>query len=292
MKRSCSRYLERYGQIVPKLEGAAELGDYVTADLVFLRPDGVALNEVKETQFRLQPELRFQDGAIPNLGAVLVGARPGETRKAEAKLGTAARDPRLRGATITVEVRVHDLKQVRLPEINQAFLNSIEFESLSSLRAAVHDALKRRNQSQQRLALRQQVLDNLLRQTPFALPSELVTREEANTIRRLIRELRQEGMSDDDIRAREAEIRANAHESTLQSLKEFLLLAKIAETESITIDDSDLGVELEAIAERTGESVRRIRARLEKEGMTDDLHDPDPGAEGHRPYLGVQHDRR
>ena len=28
---------------MPKLDGVAELGDYVTADLVFLRPDGVAL---------------------------------------------------------------------------------------------------------------------------------------------------------------------------------------------------------------------------------------------------------
>jgi trigger factor len=266
-----SRYLERYGQIVPKLEGAAELGDFVTADLVFVRPDGVALNEVKETQFRLQPELRFQDGGIPNMGASLVGAKPGETRKAEAKLGSAARDPRLRGATLTVEVRVHDLKQIRLPELNQAFLDSIEFESLDSLREAVHEALKRRIQSQQRQAIRQQVLVNLLGKTPFELPPELVSREEANTIRRLVRELRQQGASDEDIRAREAEIRANAHESTLQSLKEFLLLAKIAEAEEIKVDESDVGVELEAIAERTGESVRRIRTRLDKEGLTDDL---------------------
>ncbi len=265
------RHLERYGQIVPKLEGAAEIGDYITADLVFRRSDGMILSEVKESQLRLQPELRFQDGVIPNLGAALVGAKPGETRQAEARLGSAARDARLRGATIVVEIRVHDLKQIRMPEINQAFLNSIEFESLDELRDAVHDALKRRVHSQQRFALRQQILGELLRQAPFELPSELVSREETNTIRRLVRELRQEGMSDDDIKAREAEIRANAHESTLQSLKEFLLLAKIAEAEEIKVEESDVSVELEAIAERTNESVRRIRARLQKEGMSDDL---------------------
>ncbi len=254
-----NHYLERHGQIVPKLEGTAELGDYVTADLVFLRPDGVALSEVKETQFRLQPELRFQDGSIPNMGAAVVGAKPGETRTVEARMGTAAHDTRLRGATLKVEVRIHDLKQVRLPEINQAFLSSIEFESIGHLREAVHDALKRRNFSQQRRALRQQILGNLLGKTPFELPPELVSREEANTIRRLIGELRQQGMSDDDIRAHEAEIRANAHESTLQSLKEFLLLAKIAEAEGISVGEADVDIELEGIAERTGESVRRIR---------------------------------
>ena len=59
-----SRFLERYAQIVPKLEGAAKIGDYLTADLTFLKPDGGVLNEVKEIQFRLQPELRFQDGTF------------------------------------------------------------------------------------------------------------------------------------------------------------------------------------------------------------------------------------
>ncbi len=265
------RYLERHGQIVPKLQQAAELDDYLTDDLVFLRPNGTILNEAKEIQFRLQPELRFQDGAIPNLGAVLTGVQPGETRQVEAKLGTAVADPDLRGKTIPVRVHVHDLKQVRLPEINPAFLNSIGFESLNELREAVHEALKRRVQTQQRLALRRQILDELLRQTPFELPADLVAREESNTIRRLVMELRQEGMSDNEIRAREAEIRANAHESTLRSLKELLLLAKIADAEQVKVEEDDLTVEIESIAERTNESPRRIRARLEKEGMGDNL---------------------
>ena len=78
-------------------------------------------------------------------------------------------------------------------------------------------------------------------------------------------------MSDNEIRASEAAIRANAHESTLQSLKELLLLAKIAEAENIEVDEEDLEVEIEAMAERTGESPRRIRSRLDKEGMTEDL---------------------
>ena len=87
-----TRFLEGHGQIVPKLEGAAEFGDYLTADLAFIRPDGEPLNEFKEVQFRLQPEIRFQDGAIADASA-LEGARPGDTREVEAKLGTAVVDP-------------------------------------------------------------------------------------------------------------------------------------------------------------------------------------------------------
>jgi trigger factor len=264
-------YLERYGQVVPKFEGDAALGDYITADMVFFRPDGSVLNEVKEIEFRLQPEVRFRDGSFPRLGEALVGAKTGQTRTAEAKMGTSIGEPALRGATLPVQIRLHDLKQMRLPEINPAFLGSIGFSSMDELREAVRDALKRRLQTQQRQVLRRQILDQLLAQTPFELPADLVRREEQDTIRRLVMQLRQEGMSDNEIRASEAAIRANAHESTLRSLKELILLSKIAEIEKIEVDEEDFEVEIEAMAERSGESPRRIRSRLEKEGMTQQL---------------------
>ena len=117
------RFLERHAQIVPKLEGAAKIGDYLTADLAFMKPDGSLLSEAKEIQFRLQPELRFQDGHIPSMGSVLEGVKAGEVREVQAKLGTAVADPSLRGATVTVKVVVHDLKQLRMPEVNPAFLD-------------------------------------------------------------------------------------------------------------------------------------------------------------------------
>ena len=229
------------------------------------------LNEVKEIQFRLQPELRFRDGSIPELGKALVGAKPGETRKGEAKLGSATGEAALRGATVPVELRLHDLKQMRLPEINPAFLNSIGFESMAELREAVQDALERRMETQQRQALRRQIVDHLVAQTPFDLPADLVRREEKSTIRRLVMELRREGITDAEIRASEAAIRANAHESTLRSLKELLLLSKIAEAEEIEVDEEDFLVEIEAMAERSGESPRRIRTRLEKEGLSEQM---------------------
>jgi len=85
-------FLERYAQMVPKLEGGAEIGDFLTADLTFHR-EGQIYNEVKEIQFRLQPELRFQDGSVPDVGETLKGIAPGESRETEAKIGSGSADP-------------------------------------------------------------------------------------------------------------------------------------------------------------------------------------------------------
>lgn len=263
-------FLERNAQLVPKFEGGAQVGDYVTADLNFHK-DGLQLNQAKEIQFRLQPELRFQDGTVPDLAGALVGARPGDSREAVATVGSASPDPALRGQTIGVTIQVHDLKTLRLPEVDEKFLDSMGFGDEAELREALREVLERRVAFQQHQAVRRQIVDQLAEKTPFDLPADLVARQERSTLRRQVEEMRQAGMSDSEIRAREAEIRANAHESTLKSLKEFFLLSKIAEAEEIKVEDEDVEAEVLSIARRTDETPRRVRARIEKEGLGEGL---------------------
>jgi trigger factor len=263
-------FLERYAQTVPKLEGGAEIGDFLTVDMTFSR-DGRVLNEAKEVQFRLQPELRFQDGSVPEVGKALAGVKPGESREAQAQIGSGSADPNLRGQAIAVTFQVHDLKQIRLPEVDAAFLHTIGFDSADELRQALREILERRLRGQQRQAVRREVMDTLIQETSFDLPADLVGRQEKATVRRLVMEMQQEGLNPGEIRAREASIRANAHESTRRSLKEFFILAQIAEAEDIKVEDEDFEIEIEAIAARSDESPRRVRARVEKEGLADAL---------------------
>ena len=263
-------FLERYAQIVPKLEGGAEPGDYVVADLTFTL-DGRTLNEVKEVQFRLQPQLRFQDGVIPELASSLGGARPGESRTAKAQIGTSSPDPALRGRDVEVVIHVHDLKSVRMPETGEGFFQGIGFDDEQDLKQALRSVLERRVEFQARQAVRRQIVEQLIERVPFDLPEDLVKRQEVSTLRRLVNEMREAGYSDSELRAREAEVRANAHEVTQRNLKEFFLLSKIAEAEEIKVEDDDLAEEVELIAMRSDETPRRVRARLEKEGQLDNL---------------------
>ena len=98
-----------------------------------------------------------------------------------------------------------------------------------------------------------------------------MSRQEKSTVRKLVSQLKEEGLTESGIRARESEIRSNAHETTLRTLKEFFILSKIADAEEIKVEEEDLEQEIEAIALRTGESVRRVRSRVEKEGLADAL---------------------
>jgi trigger factor len=270
VENQLKQFLERYGQLVPKLAGGAELGDYLTADLTFHR-EGRIYNQAKEIQFRLQRELRFQDGTVPGLGEALIGVEPGESRVTEAQIGSGSPDPSLRGGTIQVTFQVNDLKQVRLPEVNTAFLNSIGFATKDELREALRELLERRLASHQRQAMRREIMDKLIADTPFDLPADLVGRQEQTTLDRMIMQLKQEGLNDNEIRARQAQIRANARESALRGLKEYFILEQIAEAEGIEVEEKDFDEEIEAMAARSDESARRVRARIQKDNMANAL---------------------
>jgi trigger factor len=59
--------------------------------------------------------------------------------------------------------------------------------------------------------------------------------------------------------------------TTASALKEHFVLQKIAELEKIEIEDIDIETEIEAIADRSGESYRKVKARLEKDDLIEAL---------------------
>jgi trigger factor len=84
-------------------------------------------------------------------------------------------------------------------------------------------------------------------------------------------ELRRSGFSDEQIRAHENNLRQNSLSATARALKEHFILERIAEDEKIEDEPKDYEDEIRLIADQSGESVRRVRAQLEKRGLMDIL---------------------
>ncbi len=254
---------------VAKTTGA-EVGDRLTADLRFVH-EGQTLAESTGVSFRLQPELIFQDGRADGVDERLAGIMPGEARNVDAVIGPRAANPAMRGQPITIEVTVHQIETEALPDLDAELLASFNVDSVEGLNTRIRGELQRQLAYEQDRHVRRNVLDQLLDRTPIELPEDLVSRQEQSTLSRRVNELRDAGFSEDQIRAREIEIRSNAHEETLRSLKEHFLLSQIADAEGIEVSDSDLDEEIALISERTDESVRRVRSRIEKQNLREQL---------------------
>jgi trigger factor len=270
VSRALANLLARYGRLVP-FDGPAELGDYITTNLTFRHGDQV-LSSAEEEVIRVRPVLSFRDGKIANFGQLMVGARAGEMRQAEADLSEDAPNEALRGQKVQATFEVLEVKKLELPELTPDFLNELGgFESEAELRDAVRDSLVERLGYHQHRRARQQITDHLTAGANWDLPPDLLRRQSERELVRAVLELQRSGFGDDEIRAYENELRQNSRQSTGRALKEHFILERIAEEEQIEATPEDYDDEIRLIARQGGETSRRVRSRLEKSGGMDAL---------------------
>jgi trigger factor len=269
VERHLEQFLTQYAQLVPH-EGAAGPGDYVTVSAEFSH-NGTRLRELEELTVQIKPVLRFQDAEIENFDKLMSGVSAGDTREAKVTVSQESAQIEMRGEQIEVRFDIHEVKRLRLPEIDKEFLQRIDLESEEELRNEIRDVLDRQVVYQQRQEVRRQVLDKITESANWELPEQLVLRNVENALRREILEMQQAGFTTQQIRARENEIRQWAVTTTRQALKEHFVLDKIATKEGITVTPDDIDTEVRLMAMQRGESPRRTRARLTKSGMIDNL---------------------
>lgn len=262
--------LARYGRLAPH-DCPAEMGDYITANLTFRSGDEV-LSSAQEEVIRIRPVLSFRDGKITKFGELMVGVQAGETREIDAELSEDAPNAALRGKTVRAIFEVLEVKKLELPEMTPEFLQAVGgFESEAELRDAVRDNLRQRLEYQQYRTARQQVTDALTAGANWDLPPDLLRRQSDRELQRAVLELRRSGFGNDEIRAYENELRQNSRQSTARALKEHFILERIAEDEKIDATAEDYDQEIWLIAHQSGETPRRVRSRLEKQGGMDVL---------------------
>jgi trigger factor len=131
--------------------------------------------------------------------------------------------------------------------------------------------LQRQVTFEQRQACRKQVLEKITESATWELPEALVEKQTENALRREILEMQQAGYTTQQILARENELRQQSISSTRQALKEHFVLDRIATQEKIEVSPIDIESEINMMAVQRGESPRRVRARLQKSGVIENL---------------------
>lgn len=265
-----TKMLTRFGQLAP-FEGAASKGDYLTVNIITTHGDEQLVND-EERVLRIQPTLSFRDGKLEGFDKLMDGAKAGDKRSGKIELTQDAPAEELRGETIEVEFEVLEVKQLKLPELTEDFLQEMgNFESEEKLREAIKSDLERQLEYEQQQAIRGQITALLTDSASWDLPPGLLKRQSARELERAVMELRRSGFSEAEIRARENQLQQNSGASTAKGLKEHFILERIAEDENIEAEEGDFEKEVFLMSMQSGESPRRVRAQIEKRGLMDVL---------------------
>ena len=267
--QSKERYLSQYASL-DESDAAIEADDIVALALKATH-NGEEIRKVDDFQAHVKPVLRFVDAELEGFAELLAGKATGQTVTTEVTVSPESPVIEKRGETVALEITINGVHKQVLPEMTGEFLEKLGFDSEEDLDGAIRQSLERQTVYEQRQSTRKQVLDKITASADWDLPENLVLKQVDNAMRREILEMQQAGFTPAQIRARENEMQQQAVSETRQALKEHFVLDKIATEENIEVTPSDLESEIMQMAWSRGENPRRVRARLQKSGMIENL---------------------
>ncbi|MBC8113359.1 MAG: trigger factor [Candidatus Saccharimonas sp.] len=263
------RFVSQYATLVDH-DGPAEPGDFVVSSIDFSR-NGEPYRGISSVELQLKPKVRFRDAEIADFDKLLAGSTTGTVKTVEVMISNEAEQIEMRGEKLTATITVGQVKRQQLPEQNHAFYERIGYADEGELRDEVEGMLRRQVTFEQRQECRRQVLDKITESATWELPESLVSKQTENALRREVLEMQQAGFTSQQILARENELRQKSISSTRQALKEHFVLDRIATKEKIEVTPIDIESEINMMAVQRGESPRKVRARLQKSGVIENL---------------------
>jgi trigger factor len=249
------------------VEREAQQGDHLVMDFVG-RVDGEEFKGGEARDYMLE----IGGGRlIEGFEEQLVGVRGGETRTVEVDFPDEYPAEELKGRHATFDVQVKDVKQKRLPELDDDFAGEAsEFDTLDELRADIEHKLEHAQEHSIEDEFREAAVDAAVAEAKLTIPEDLVTARAEEMWERTARVLSAQGIDPETYvraagRTRE-EMVEEAKDDARRALARESVLDAVAEAEQIEVSDEDLLEAIERTAEREGAKPEELVQRLKETG--------------------------
>lgn len=256
------RIQERYARWVAVEGRPIKEGDLVTLDYEGF-VDGQPIKDGSARNYALEVGSKT---FIPGFEEQLVGLNAGDEKEIKVTFPEDYRVEELRGKEAVFKIKVHDIKEKELPELDDEFAKDVsEFETFEEYKAHLREDLERAAKNQARAQMEEQLLSQVVEGAKVDIPDVMVEREidamlsnfELGLYYRgltLERYLELTGTSMEDLRA---QYRQEAY----TRVKTALVLEKVAKAEGIEVTQEDLDKELEELAGQFNITVDEARKR-------------------------------
>lgn len=234
---SLTRIAEQNTQYEPRDEGAvAENGDAVVIDFVG-KIDGVPFEGgAAEQQSVVIGSNRF----IPGFEEQLLGVKAGDNTELNVTFPENYQAANLAGKAAVFEVKVHEVRAPKKPELDEDFAKGLGLESLEQLRGLVKDQITAEHSNASRMKAKRDLLDKLDAAHDFDLPPGMVNQEFEQIWQQLQREMDAGRVTDEEKSKSEDELRAEYRKIAERRVRLGLVLAEIGRVADVRITEQEV----------------------------------------------------
>jgi trigger factor len=228
----------------------AQLGDSVVMD-IWSNTDGQPFINQKGLQYQVLKDIPF-----PGFGDQIVGMKKDEEK--EFKLQLPADYPRneLAGKEPQFKVRVNEIKQEILPELNDDFAKQVnpEVKDLAELREKILADLKARAEERARIEFEEKVIDAVVAQAQVEFPPVLVETELHRLIDQRFRGEQELEEYLKSINKTQEQLHEELHPIATQRVTRSLVLGQVVEDEKIEVSQAEIDADAKRLVDGTTEN--------------------------------------
>lgn len=238
------------------------------ADIEFLRGDesGPSANGL-----RLAPSSPLYGSDPETFAKALTGAKAGGTVKVAVDFQDGFEIPEWVGTQGEAIIRVRKVVKPR-PSTEEELAQDLTEGDVENLKTQIRTRIEVENEANERDRRVFTAIQRITEKKPFELPAALIQEETEALVRAQARNLQeQEGLSEEDAKAKAEESRAQANPEAKRRLQHHFVLNAIARQETIQVSPTELDSALKAIGERHGVPPADVRKAYEERGMLREL---------------------
>ncbi|QJS98507.1 MULTISPECIES: trigger factor [Dolosigranulum] len=255
-------------------DDAAEEGDTVVIDF-----EGYKDGEKFDGGSAENHSLELGSGQfIPGFEDQLIGAKSGDEKDVEVTFPEEYGAEELAGQDVVFKVVVHEVKEKRVPELDDEFAKDVddEVETLDELKDKIRQQLEKSKDRAATEATDDEAIQKAVENAEVPeIPEAMIDEEVDRQFNLFINNLQQQGISKDQymsmIGTSEQELRDQFRNEADFNVKTNLVLEAIAKAENIDVTTEDIDAEIKDLAEQYGMEEDRVRGILSEDLLKHDI---------------------
>ena len=260
-------YINRASRMVT-VEREAQNGDTVVIDFEGFK-DGVPFDGGKAEGHSLE----LGSGAfIPGFEDQLVGTKAGDEKDVNVTFPEEYHAEELAGKPVVFKVKVHEVKEKRLPTIDDEFAKDVsEFDTLEAFRKDLADKLTQRREAQAKRAFEAAIMEQVMDNMEVEIPDAMVAYETDQMVEDMARRVQAQGIPFEQYMAMTGMtidiVRSQAAAAAMERVRRDLALGAVVAAENIEISDEDLEAEYKRLADEYHMELDQVKAAAPAEDV-------------------------
>ena len=208
---------------------------------------------------------------MPEFENALYDMKAGETKEINIDFPEDYPNKEIAGKTVLFEVEVKDIREKRLPEVNDEFAKDINFENMEKMRESLKGEIEKEKRNSRKQLISQKLIETLISGVDIPVPKRLLEKRTEAMIEDAKMRFDTSKFTEDELQVFQDNFRKDFEKKAEERIKSDTILAKIAEIETIKLEDDDVHNRMKKIAEETKRPYDDVKGFYEKYDLIDSI---------------------